>query len=50
MATKAQAQRDREMAARLKREKDTRTVARCPICSKVVALNQLPVHLAYHPV
>ena len=50
MATKAQAQKDREMAARLKREKDRREVARCPICSKVVALNQLPVHLAYHPV
>lgn len=50
MATKAQAQRDREMASRLKKEKDTRTVARCPICSKVVNISQLHVHVAYHPV
>ncbi len=49
MATKANAQKDREMASRLKKEGVKREVARCPICSQVVALSKFPVHLAHHP-
>ena len=37
------------MAARLKKDGVKRESARCPICQKVVALNQLQVHIAYHP-
>jgi hypothetical protein len=35
------------MAKRMKDEK--RQSARCPICNKIISLNQLPVHIAYHP-
>ncbi len=41
--------KDQEMAKRLKDEGVKREVGRCPICNKVVSLNQLPVHVSYHP-
>ncbi len=40
--------KDQAMAGRLKAEGVKREHARCPICSKVVSLNALPVHLSYH--
>lgn len=48
MATKAQAQQDREMAARLKKEGDKREVARCPICNAVVSMNNFINHVQFH--
>jgi hypothetical protein len=49
MASKSR-EKDQAMAARLKADGVKRDSARCPICSKVLALNALPVHIAYHPV
>lgn len=42
-------EKDQEMAARLKKAGDKRESARCPICQKVVALNQLQAHISFHP-
>jgi hypothetical protein len=41
--------KDQEMAARMKKNGEKRDVARCPICNKVVGVNQLQVHISYHP-
>jgi len=37
---------NKAMAARLKKEGVTRTVARCPICNRVVSLKGLAHHIA----
>jgi hypothetical protein len=42
-------EKDQAMAARLKADGDKRTSFRCPICTKVVAIEQGYAHLAYHP-
>jgi uncharacterized protein with PIN domain len=42
-------EKDQAMAARMKQDGVKRDVARCPICNKVVSLNQYPVHVAHHP-
>lgn len=49
MANAKSREKDQAMAARMKAEGVKRTVARCPICSKLVAVNSLATHLAYHP-
>ena len=49
MAAAKNREKNQEMAARLKKAGDKRDVGRCPICSKVVALAQLQVHIAHHP-
>jgi len=51
MASSAAAQRrvkDGAMAARMKAEGVKRDHARCPICNRVVALNYLYNHIAFH--
>jgi nitrate/TMAO reductase-like tetraheme cytochrome c subunit len=37
--------RDKEMAATLKKRGDRRTSGNCPICHRLVALNHFPTHL-----
>ena len=41
--------KDKEMAATLKKRGVTRTVCRCPICHNVVALNNFPAHVMKCP-
>ena len=48
MAGKARSEKDKAMAARLKREGVKRTKARCPICNKMVSLKALYNHIATH--
>lgn len=45
MAGTIQSNKDKEMAARLKREGVKRIKARCPICHKVVNVNGLYNHI-----
>jgi len=46
MAGKAQSEKDKAMAARLKADKVVRKVARCPICNKMIALKSFYQHIA----
>ncbi len=48
MAQGNRSQKDKEMAAYLKKIGHRRTSARCPICNKIVSLNQLQGHIAVH--
>jgi len=40
--------KDAAMAARLKKEGVKRTLMRCPICSKMIAVAGAYVHIAFH--
>ena len=41
-------QKDKEMAAYLKKHGIRRSSARCPICNKIISLNRLQGHIAVH--
>ena len=48
MAANASNNKDKEMASHLKKRGVKRTGARCPICNKIVALNNLYKHIVLH--
>jgi len=40
--------KDKAMAAELKKQGITRTTQRCPICNKTISLNQFYKHIRVH--
>jgi hypothetical protein len=42
-------EKDQAMAARLKADGDRRRSFRCPICNKIVAIEQAQQHVGHHP-
>lgn len=48
MSKTNRSQKDKEMAAELKRRRVTRTVLRCPICNRVMSIKAFQTHIAAH--
>jgi len=48
MGQSARNNRDKEMAAHMKKLGIRRKWARCPICHKTVSLNKLYIHIVLH--
>lgn len=48
MSAQTRSQRDKEMAAYLKKIGHERTSARCPVCNSIVGLNTFQSHIASH--